>query len=85
MGANPTWGTMCNCNENIIEYIDQELEEAKNKLNNAFASDGGQITKENAENFFRGKIEALAAVRIMLETKKKSKNKNKKHLKSSMS
>lgn len=80
MGANPTWGTMCNCNENIIEYIDQELEEAKNKLNNAFASDGGQITKENAENFFRGKIEALAAVRKMLEAKRKSKNKNKTHL-----
>tara|TARA_R110002051_G_scaffold139278_1_gene211958 strand:- start:910 stop:1140 length:231 start_codon:yes stop_codon:yes gene_type:complete len=71
---------MCNCNENIIEYIDQELEEAKNKLNNAFASDGGQITKENAENFFRGKIEALAAVRKMLEAKRKSKNKNKTHL-----
>jgi len=76
---------MCNCNENIIDYVDQELKEARDKLNNAFASDGGHITKENAENFFKGKIEALAAVRIMLETKKKSKNKNKKHLKSSMS
>jgi hypothetical protein len=76
---------MCNCNENIIEYVDQELEEAKYGLNNAYASEGGLLTKKNVENFFKGKIEALASVRRMLEAKKKSKNKNKKHLKSSMS
>ena len=76
---------MCNCNENTIDYIDQELKEAKHSLNNAYASEGGLSTKKNIENFFKGKIEALAALRIMLKAKKKSKNKNKKHLKSSMS
>ena len=71
---------MCNCNKVTIEYLKQELLIARDNLNRAFASDGGHITKENAENFFRGKIEALIAARRMLEAKKKSKNKNKKHL-----
>jgi hypothetical protein len=71
---------MCNCNKITIEYLKQELVVAKDNLNNAYASEGGLLTKKNVENFFKGKIEALADVRRMLEAKKKSKNKNKKHL-----
>lgn len=71
---------MCNCNENTIDYINQELEEAMYNLNNAYAAEGQLSSKKSIESFFTGKIEALAAVRKMLEAKRKSKNKNKTHL-----